>query len=189
MCACSWEPRTLQHTQLWDLSQPGPICSASWRMQALPAQPVGSTWWLFPGMVLLAAARDRYWGRGRGEGQVLGGMVRVEVGETETCRKVSGEDAHMSLGREMEKGRQDRSGGPQLGLLAQGRQWRNRILPLFSLLCNGASHPVPTALPPPASCIPLPNAGLSSSFSPSHPRRFLCRSNLICCATAGTHLL
>lgn len=77
-------------------------------------------------MVLLAAARGRHWGRGRGEGQVLGGMVRVEVGETETFRKVGGEDALMSLavplGREMEKGRQDRSGGPQLRLLAQSGQ-------------------------------------------------------------------
>lgn len=163
MSACPWEPRTLQHTQLWDLSQHGPICSASWRMQALPAQPVGRTSWSFPGMVLLAAARGRHWGRGRGEGQVLGGMVRVEVGETETCRKVDGEDVHMSLavllGREIEKGRQDRSGGPQLGLLAQGRQWGNRILPLSSLPCNGAPYPVPRALPlhlPLASHFPMP---------------------------------
>lgn len=87
--------------------------------------------------------------------------------------------------REMGMGRQ---GCTQPGLPAQGKQCGSRILPLSSPPCSGAPTLSPQSCPHLPLAAHFPKLAFPSPYS-VQPRRFLCRPNLIYCATAGAGLL
>lgn len=94
--------------------------------------------------------------------------------------------------REMGMGRQGRSGGSVHGLGAPcpgqtvGEQDPVPLLPH----CNAGPPPVPTASPSPNCPLqPTPDAAGLAPPSLSWLRSFLCRSNLMRCAAAGSGLL